>query len=130
MKIQKAVFILLLLQLSFLSFSANNYVMEDDKSISVIPINGEDVLSPHSIISVPIEAYYSSFLSSIVVTLADNVEKVDIEIFNSTTGEFHVFSTNEKKSVIPLAEKKGNYMITFTLIIMKHYIDYIGYLVL
>lgn len=59
MKIQKAVFIFLLLQLSFLSFSANNYVMEDDKSISLIPINGEDVLSPHSIISVPIEAYYS-----------------------------------------------------------------------
>ena len=130
MKIQKAVFILLLLQLSFLSFSANNYVMEDDKSISVIPINGEDVLSPHSIISVPIEAYYSSFLSSIVVTLADNVEKVDIEIFNSTTGEFHVFSTNEKKSVIPLAEKEGSYIISFTLINKKHYICYIGYLIL
>lgn len=36
MKIQKSVFIFLLLQLSFLSFSANNYVMEDDKSISDI----------------------------------------------------------------------------------------------
>lgn len=117
MKIQKSVFIFLLLQLSFLSFSANNYVMEDDKSISLIPINGEDVLSPHSIISVPIEAYYSYFLSSIVVTLADNIEKVDIEIFNSTTGEFQIFSTNEKKSFIPLAEKEGSYIISFTLII-------------
>lgn len=130
MKIQKAVFIFLLLQLSFLSFSANNYVMEEDKSISLIPINGEDVLSPHSIISVPIEAYYSYFLSSIVVTLADNIEKVDIEIFNSTTGEFQIFSTNEKKSFIPLAEKEGSYIISFTLINKKHCIGYIGYLIL
>gem|GEM_PF-550079 len=78
------------------------------------PDNGKTKRTPASIL---ISCYYESNLSSIFVTFTSELESVDVEVNNQSTGEYlsGTISGAVGTQILPISGTAGFYTIYFTL---------------
>jgi len=94
-------------------------VVAADSAIVISPIPDQDSGShgPRMPGIIPISASYESMLSSVLLTFTSNLGEIEVEVMNTTTGDYisEMIDTLFLSATVPITMGPGHYLILFTL---------------
>ena len=98
------------------SFQSINAIPDGDVVIIIVPGSNLGTTTPNRS-TVPIEATYSSSLSSIIFSFNTDIGNVEVVVSNSCDGETFrgIFNAYEAPACIPLSCHEGLYTVSFYL---------------
>lgn len=113
---KKLILSFLVASLATLPLFSISHVQREEEQIVILPANSFDAERPNRT-NVPIEAYYNSALSSIIVFFSENLGPVQTTITNITTGDIFEDTINAygTPAIFPVLESGCSYMLLFTL---------------
>ena len=90
-----------------------------DSVIVIGPVldEGTGGKGPRSPAVIPIFASYESLLSSVLLTFTSNLGEIEVEVMNTTTGDYisEMIDTQFLSATVPITMGPGHYLILFTL---------------
>ena len=113
----KRIIIILASILMSLAFGSLNATSDEGVVVvTILPASHVGTTVPNRSLP-PIEAYYSSCISSVIVSFTNNIGDVDVVLTNLFTGESYEGSINAygMPVLIPISGTEGVYTINFTL---------------
>ena len=113
-----ALFILICCTLSFSINAADSIINEQQpQKINVTRKDTHIGVNPHSISAVPMEVYYCSSLSALMISFNYNVGIVEINVTNVCNGESVECQINSQvgTAFVPVPDENGHYSISIYL---------------